>query len=58
MTTVQGMTEDAYTLCTELGNSCNGEVYRLISRNVGIQFVGSGFYINDSKQSKTQSSST
>lgn len=28
---------------------CHSQVQRLISKNVGIIFKGSGFYINDSK---------
>ena len=36
---------------------CGSKVHRLISRGVGIQFSGSGFYINDSKGSSSNSSS-
>ncbi len=37
--------EDARTEC----ESCQGTLQRLISKNVGIAFKGSGFYITDSK---------
>ena len=57
LTAVQSMSEDAFTNCNQLGNSCEGEVFRLISKNVGIQFVGAGFYVNDSKSTTTSSSS-
>ncbi len=36
---------------------CKGEVFRLISKNVGIAFKGSGFYSNDSKNSSSPFSS-
>ena len=35
---------------------CDGNVQRLISKNVNIQFVGSGFYVNDKNKSKSGSS--
>lgn len=40
---VQRITEAALTVCP----TCGGAVERLISRNVGIVFKGSGFYQND-----------
>ena len=46
---VQSIMEDALTVCP----TCEGAVQRLISRNVGIQFKGSGFYINDSVKTST-----
>ena len=48
----QSMMDDALTDCTE----CDGSVIRII-QPVGIQFKGTGFYINDHKASKSQSSS-
>ena len=46
---VQSIMDDALTACP----TCEGSVQRLISRNVGIQFKGSGFYVNDSVNSST-----
>ncbi len=43
----QSMKDDALTECP----TCKGKVTRLISRNVGIMFKGSGFYINDAQNS-------
>ena len=54
---VQSITEDSYTNCSELGTDCSGEIFRLIGKNVGIQFVGTGFYINDSKSSNSSTAS-
>lgn len=39
----QRITEDAITICP----TCGGAVERLISKNVGIIFKGSGFYSTD-----------
>ena len=47
---VQNITEDALTQCPKCGN----KIYRLIGRNVGISFKGSGFYVNDSSSSSTK----
>lgn len=44
----QRITEDAITSCP----TCGGKVERLIGRNVGIVFKGSGFYVTDSKMTK------
>jgi putative FmdB family regulatory protein len=41
--TVQPITESALTVCP----TCGQPVQRLISRNVGIIFKGSGFYCTD-----------
>ena len=41
---MQKITDEALTLCP----SCAGAVQRVISKNVGIQFKGSGFYKTDS----------
>tara|TARA_A100001015_G_scaffold276309_1_gene334393 strand:- start:94 stop:300 length:207 start_codon:yes stop_codon:yes gene_type:complete len=49
--TVQSMLDDPLTDCTK----CNGQVMRIIQL-AGVQFKGSGFYVNDSKS--TASSST
>ncbi|RAP32312.1 FmdB family transcriptional regulator [Candidatus Marinamargulisbacteria bacterium SCGC AG-414-C22] len=46
----QSIKDDPLTSCEK----CNGKVQRIISKNVGIQFKGSGFYVNDSN--KTSSS--
>ena len=44
--------EDAKTLCPK----CNTHgLTRMISKNVGISFKGSGFYINDSSSSSNKS---
>ena len=39
----QSITEDPLSEC----DTCDGTVQRLISNNINIQFLGSGFYIND-----------
>ena len=58
----QSMMDDAYTSCSEIQNkensNCNGEIYRVIGKNIGIQFLGSGFYINDQKTNETSSTSS
>lgn len=41
----QRITEDALTECPEEG--CDGEIYRKISKNIGLVFNGSGFYLTD-----------
>jgi len=43
----QGMMEEPLKECPE----CEGYVIRLIGK-VNIKFVGSGFYVNDSKKKK------
>jgi len=42
----QRITEPALEQCPH----CHSSVRRLISRNIGIVFKGSGFYINDSRK--------
>ncbi|MGE5380052.1 MAG: FmdB family zinc ribbon protein [Methylocystaceae bacterium] len=42
----QRITEDALTVCP----TCGSEVHRIISKNVGIVFKGSGFYCTDHNQ--------
>ncbi len=42
---MQRITESALTQCPEPG--CNGEIFRKISKNIGLVFNGSGFYITD-----------
>ena len=42
---MQKFSEPALEVCPE----CAGQVQRIISRNVGVVFKGSGFYKNDSK---------
>lgn len=41
----QRITEEPLTLCPE--ENCGGEVFRKISKNVGLLFKGSGFYLTD-----------
>ena len=41
----QRITEDALTECPQ--PECHGEIYRKISKNVGLVFNGKGFYITD-----------
>lgn len=45
---LQKVSDDTLTHCP----SCEGEVERLISKNVGVVYKGSGFYKTDSKQLK------
>jgi putative FmdB family regulatory protein len=47
----QGMTEPVLTECP----ACKGSVKRLISRNVLINFKGSGFYVTDSNAGSSAS---
>ena len=57
----QSIYEDPLKCCTEIleNGSCKGQVFRVIGKNIGIQFSGSGFYINDqNKNSKTKPSSS
>jgi putative FmdB family regulatory protein len=54
---VQRITEDPLKDCVVEG--CDGEVYRKISKNIGLVFNGSGFYLTDyAKKSSSASSST
>lgn len=48
---VQRITEDPLKTCP----TCGQPVNRLISRNVGIVFKGSGFYVTDSRASRNGS---
>ncbi|MFA5880197.1 MAG: FmdB family zinc ribbon protein [Candidatus Margulisiibacteriota bacterium] len=51
---VQSIHDDPLKQCPE----CQSEVRRLISKNVGIAFKGSGFYVTDStKSSKKETKS-
>ena len=50
----QSMLEDPLAMCSD----CQGTVRRLISRNVGIAFKGSGFYVTDSKSQSSSLSSS
>jgi len=52
--TVQSITEDPLKTCPE----CPGEIYRVIGKNIGIKFIGRGFYVNDSKPSAPTEKST
>lgn len=45
-TEVQKISDDALTDCPNCGKA--DTLQRLIGKGVGIQFVGSGFYVNDS----------
>lgn len=49
----QSIKEDPIPNCP----TCDAQVQRLISKNVGIIFKGSGFYINDSKSDSNNTSS-
>jgi len=42
----QRMTDNPIRECPK----CNGHVVKLIGKDVGISFKGSGFYINDNKK--------
>ncbi|MGE5453953.1 MAG: FmdB family zinc ribbon protein [Methylocystaceae bacterium] len=46
----QRITEDALTICP----TCGGEIKRIISKNVGIVFKGSGFYCTDNQKAKAK----
>lgn len=48
----QSISDDPLTNCPE----CGANVKRIISRNVGISFKGSGFYANDSRKTESTSS--
>lgn len=50
----QSIKDEPLTKCP----TCKGEVQRLISKNVGIVFKGSGFYINDSRAESKDSSAS
>ena len=50
---VQSMLDDALEDCPK----CDGRVERIIGKNVGIAFKGSGFYVTDSSAKSTTSSS-
>ena len=53
---IQSMMDDPIKDCQK--TTCNGQVFRII-QPANIQFKGTGFYINDSKQSsKTTSQSS
>lgn len=45
----QSMSEDPLHQCPQ----CDGKVYRLISKNVGISFKGGGFYATDTRPAGT-----
>eukprot|EP01047_Picozoa_sp_COSAG01_P006078 COSAG01_NODE_216_length_21695_cov_83.368772_16_plen_76_part_00 len=49
----QSMKDDAITSCP----ACQKSVTRLISRGVGVQFAGAGFYVNDVNQAESKSNS-
>ena len=57
----QRIVEDSLTTCPvdicEEAEKGTGEVYRKISKNVGLSFKGSGFYLTD-YANKTSSSAT
>lgn len=42
---MQRITEPALTVCPD--ESCKGEIFRKISKNIGLVFNGSGFYLTD-----------
>jgi putative FmdB family regulatory protein len=43
----QSIKDDPFTVCEK----CNGEIKRMIGKGAGIIFKGSGFYVNDYKNS-------
>ena len=49
----QSIHDDAFSECRE----CKGRISRIIPKNVGVQFVGSGFYINDKDSGSSTSTS-
>lgn len=49
--TFQSIQDELLTTCEQ----CQGKLQRLIGRNVGIAFKGSGFYATDSKKSSVDS---
>ena len=58
-TVEQSIHDTAFTNCQQLelaDKKCEGEIFRLIGRNVGVQFVGSGFYVNDTGNNSSGSS--
>lgn len=61
-TVEQSIMDEAFTKCSQLSSKCSGEtpgdVHRVIGRNVGIQFKGSGFYVNNSTSKETSTSSS
>jgi putative FmdB family regulatory protein len=48
----QSMSEEPIRVCP----ACAGRVRRVINGGMGVIFKGSGFYVNDSKGSKTPAS--
>ena len=50
----QKITEEPLTVCPH----CGGKVQRKISRNVGIIFKGTGFYITDNRKTDSGSETT
>jgi putative FmdB family regulatory protein len=59
---MQRISEDALNLCPE--SICEneqkgtGEVYRLLSKNIGLHFKGTGFYLTDYANKKTSTAPT
>lgn len=49
----QRITEEPLTKCP----SCQGEVHRVISKNIGVVFKGGGFYCTDTGRKKDQARS-
>lgn len=57
----QRISEDPLTDCIlidDSGESCNGKVFRKISKNVGLMFKGSGFYLTDYANKKSSTPKT
>ncbi len=50
---LQKVSEQTLTVCP----TCNGEVERLVSRDIGIAFKGPGFYTTDNKALKDRARS-
>ncbi len=56
----QSIYDQPFLFCKDIQHStnCSGEVYRVISKNIGLKFSGSGFYINDQKQASSNKENT
>lgn len=55
----QSIHDSPLKLCKEnpTKSTCDGQLFRVIGKNIGIQFSGAGFYIND-QSTKTASPSS
>ena len=55
-TVEQSILDDPFTKCSQLNTKCSGNIHRVIGKNVGIQFKGSGFYVNNSSEKESSTS--